>query len=198
MFLTRIILSQEDMRKESITDAYKVHQRLRSAFPEESKSPLFKIEKSMKSLAVFVLSETTPSFKMRGIWETKKIPDKFYEYPHYSFKLTANPTIKKIQFDEKGNRKKQGKRIPIVKEEDLLGWIERKLSKIGAEKKSLRISSPQVISSYKRGTRITHSSVEYTGILEVKDNKVFKQAIKQGIGSAKGFGFGLMLLKPVR
>lgn len=56
--------------------------------------------------------------------------------------------------------------------------VERKADAKGAEKKLL------------------FSSVELSGILQVRDCAKFSQALLQGIGHAKGFGCGLMLIRP--
>jgi CRISPR system Cascade subunit CasE len=42
-----------------------------------------------------------------------------------------------------------------------------------------------------------HGGVQFRGILEVTDPAQFAETYRQGIGSAKGFGFGLMLLAPI-
>jgi len=49
-----------------------------------------------------------------------------------------------------------------------------------------------------RENRGYHGGVQFRGILEVTDPARFSQAYFKGIGSAKGFGFGLLLLSPVQ
>ena len=43
-----------------------------------------------------------------------------------------------------------------------------------------------------------HGGVQFRGILEVTDQKDFEITYHAGVGSAKGFGFGLLLLAPVK
>ena len=45
--------------------------------------------------------------------------------------------------------------------------------------------------------RARFTSVDMSGELEVKDPERFKELLKSGIGPAKGFGCGLMLIRPV-
>jgi len=42
-----------------------------------------------------------------------------------------------------------------------------------------------------------HGGVQFRGTLEVTDVDAFIETWQSGIGSAKGFGFGLLLLAPI-
>jgi CRISPR system Cascade subunit CasE len=42
-----------------------------------------------------------------------------------------------------------------------------------------------------------HGGVQFRGILEVTDQDHFTETYYYGIGSAKAFGFGLLLLAPI-
>jgi CRISPR system Cascade subunit CasE len=42
-----------------------------------------------------------------------------------------------------------------------------------------------------------HGGVQYRGTLEVTSREDFIKSYQEGIGSAKGFGFGLLLLAPI-
>jgi len=43
------------------------------------------------------------------------------------------------------------------------------------------------------GTRVRLGTCDFAGTLTVTDEALFRQALKQGIGPAKGFGCGLLL-----
>jgi CRISPR system Cascade subunit CasE len=49
----------------------------------------------------------------------------------------------------------------------------------------------------KGNTNIRFSSIDFAGNLTVTDPEKFKQVLFSGIGPAKAFGCGLMLVKPV-
>ena len=51
---------------------------------------------------------------------------------------------------------------------------------------------------HKKENRGYHGGVQFRGVLEVTDPVKFAQAHSKGIGSAKAFGFGLLLLAPVQ
>ena len=57
--------------------------------------------------------------------------------------------------------------------------------------------SPGGSSGATQGTQ-THFAVLFEGVLEVNDPALLEKAIQEGIGSGKGFGFGLLSLAPVR
>ncbi|MBA3028753.1 MAG: type I-E CRISPR-associated protein Cas6/Cse3/CasE [Desulfobacterium sp.] len=46
--------------------------------------------------------------------------------------------------------------------------------------------------------RAYHGGVQFRGTLEVTERGKFAQTYQSGIGGAKSFGFGLMLLAPVK
>jgi CRISPR system Cascade subunit CasE len=48
-----------------------------------------------------------------------------------------------------------------------------------------------------KGRRGLHNAVEFRGILTVTDPARFRETFARGIGSAKGFGFGMLALAPV-
>jgi CRISPR system Cascade subunit CasE len=109
-------------------------------------------------------------------------------------------------------KRKNGKRVPLVKSEELSAWLIHKGKvrcrdqKTGldvpggfriVEEKPLEIC-PMVESRFrKKGQVGYHGGVQFRGILEVTDPVKFVETYQSGIGSAKGFGFGLLLLAPV-
>ncbi len=49
----------------------------------------------------------------------------------------------------------------------------------------------------KKGKPGYHGGVQFRGTLEVTDREYFSKTYQAGIGSAKSFGFGLLLLAPL-
>ena len=102
--------------------------------------------------------------------------------------------------------------MPLVKPDELRAWLVRKAevrsrdTETGlyvpggfriVEEKLLEIS-PMVESHFrKKGQAGYHGGVQFRGVLEVTDREKFIESYQSGIGSAKGFGFGLLLLAPV-
>jgi CRISPR system Cascade subunit CasE len=91
-------------------------------------------------------------------------------------------------------------RIGLRKESDQLAWLERKFGEAGARLLGCNISTrglqysrknPAVDQNYQ-----THQAVLYEGYLLVKHPDRLEAALADGIGPAKGFGFGLLSLAP--
>jgi CRISPR system Cascade subunit CasE len=49
----------------------------------------------------------------------------------------------------------------------------------------------------KNGQRGLHSAVEFQGVLTVNDPTGFHETFTRGVGSAKAFGFGLLVIAPI-
>ena len=111
-----------------------------------------------------------------------------------AFRLRANPTVKK---DREG--KKQGRRVGLIHEEDQQKWLERKLESAGAALVSVNIVNEQfthgkLFIEKEKEKRLNFLSVQFDGVLQVKDSNNLVNSIFTGFGSAKGLGFGLLSL----
>jgi len=155
----------------------------------------------------------------------KEIAPSFLSHRFYAFDLRVNPIKVVLQQDESGHpimtangRRKKRKRVPIVEQSELRDWLVRKGDvrcklKSGdnvpggfriLERKPLEIS-PMLESYFRKKDKKTgkthvayHGGVQFRGTLEVTDQKSFIETYQAGIGSAKGFGFGLFLLAPMK
>lgn len=111
-----------------------------------------------------------------------------------AFRLRANPTVKK---DREG--KKQGRRVGLIHEEDQQKWLERKLESAGAALVSVNIVNEQftrgkLFIEKEKEKRMNFLSVQFDGVLQVKNPDELASTIFTGFGSAKGLGFGLLSL----
>ena len=118
----------------------------------------------------------------------------------FRFKLRANPTQKK--FDKES---KKAIRIPLVNDHDQIEWLKRKGKLHGFRILSLNQNIPNtsvreemIYHGKKRENNHVHTltfySIVFEGLLGVLDEEKFRVALKKGIGSGKGFGFGLITL----
>jgi CRISPR system Cascade subunit CasE len=87
-------------------------------------------------------------------------------------------------------------------QETCTDWLLRRAERCGfrlineeGEQPKLRVDSYQQQRSHKKDIRF--SSVNYSGVLEVVDTELMRKALFEGIGHAKAFGCGLMLIRPV-
>lgn len=124
----------------------------------------------------------------------KEMNLQLHEGQTLAFRLRANPTVKK---DREG--KKQGRRVGLIREEDQQKWLEGKLESAGAALVSVNIVNEQftrgkLFVEKEKEKRMNFLSVQFEGVLQVKNPDEFASTIFTGFGSAKGLGFGLLSL----
>lgn len=217
-WLARLEVDAGTSRAEGISDSYAWHKRLWECYPDAPDAKrdfLTRIDQLEGMFRIWILARRKP---IRPKWcppdsfAFKEVAVSFLYHRYYAFDLRANPTKCIVQKDENGIRKGRGKRIPLVNRDELRAWLIRK-GKIRCrdndtkvdvpggfrivEEKPLEIS-PMVESYFrKKGQKGYHGGVQFRGILEVTDPAKFIETYQSGIGSAKSFGFGLLLLVPV-
>jgi CRISPR system Cascade subunit CasE len=207
LHLTQILVSYEDaVRLLRIRDTYDWHQRVWQAFVGRADQPrdfLVRVDRKEEAYRVLILSRSVPAkpdWCPTDCFGTKEIPDKFFENRRYRFSLLANPT-KKLRVDNpNGSRKKNGRRVPVTQRGELIAWLQHKAEAggFGINADSLRTIPRGREFFHKDGiSHGTHSAVEFQGELTVNDPAQFRTVVAAGIGSAKAFGFGLLILAPI-
>lgn len=128
-----------------------------------------------------------------------------------SFVLCANPVVSKKEGGGKSRRhdvvmqakkdKQAGQQLstPELVRQTCLAWLQARAAKAGFELVGASVDAYQQQRTRKRGVKddIAFSSVEFSGELLVTDPQLFRQTLLQGLGHAKAFGCGLMLVKKV-
>lgn len=225
-WLARLEVDAEIARVEGIRDSYDWHKRLWECFPaapDAARDFLTRIDTLEGAFHLWILSKRKP---VRPQWchtdgfALKEIASSFLSHRYYAFDLRANPVKTIVQRGSNGetllrhNGKRQcGKRVPLVKPEELQAWLVQKgkircrdqatgLEVPGGfrivEEKPLEISRMVESHFRKKGQAGYHGGIQFRGTLEVTDPKAFIETYQAGIGSAKGFGFGMLLLAPVK
>jgi CRISPR system Cascade subunit CasE len=126
------------------------------------------------------------------------------------FRLRANPTRRvSPRCESETNPRFYGKRVELYREEEQIAWLGRKAEAHGfrllAVKVNRNVPNLNTISESKiKGRRsdtekpVTFGSVLFEGRLAVTDADRFREALAQGIGSGKAYGFGLLsIARPV-
>lgn len=196
MFLSRLELKQDRIARQWLSNPYRVHQRLCMACEKDPRI-LFRVEESHEGPRILVQSQVQPNWQVAfKDFPVLVAPPQWKPFnlnlvpgAHYHFRLSANPT-----------KKHCGKRQGLMTVEQQTMWLERKLKTAGATLLGCRVT-PTGFAHSKKTSRnevedISHFSVVYDGTLQVQDARLLEDAIRSGIGSAKGFGFGLLSLAP--
>ena len=196
MFLTRIRLRLPEALRLRLSDPYAWHRWLWKAFPDrdgQAREFLSRADRSEDFYEVLLLSPEAPTTLARGTWETRPVAPTFLEHNRYAFALRVNPTVKK----KNESNAKNGRRVALRRHEELHAWIERKAQGAGFAIDAIQFDPPVDQPFRKSGVRGKHARVDFRGLLSVRDRAAFRNAYRHGIGPAKAFGFGLLLLKPV-
>jgi CRISPR system Cascade subunit CasE len=193
-------------RRLELTDSYAWHRAAWQAFPKLDGQPrpfLSRLDSGPDGFTLLLLSKEhrpeRPDWCPEECWAVKSIAPEFLGHRQYRFDLRANPTRKVLKFDANGERTKNGRRKPLTRIDEQSEWLRRKAMESGfnvLEAPEVGFCQDQVFR--KRNGHGVHTGVRFRGVLEVTDQQQFEEAFYKGIGSAKGFGFGMLLLQPVR
>lgn len=194
MFLSMLELSIYDCRALDIKDAYSIHRVVYSLFPKiegDTRDFLFADKGGdARGRKILILSERNPLQPEHGELLVKPVPDVFLTCDSYAFEIILNP----VKRDSKSSSL-----IPISRD-DLPEWFSSKAPSLGFEivKGTLTVKVNSVQRFKKDNAEVIHSSATFVGQLKVIDRPLFIKSFKEGIGRAKGFGFGLLQLMPIR
>jgi CRISPR system Cascade subunit CasE len=217
MVLSRLILNPRNRRvQKEIADRYELHRSLMRAFADDldddEERVLFRVERSCseRDLTLLVQSWTLPDWTwlaepgahgyLLPVGEPNPAVKTFQldlvPGQRLAFRLRANPTARRRCSD--GVRR----RVGLYDEEEQLDWLKRKAERGGFDLISVRTGGQKTVGGtvYRNGTRreLTLFSVQFDGLLAVRKPDRVRDAVREGIGSAKAFGFGLLSLAPPR
>jgi CRISPR system Cascade subunit CasE len=212
-WLASMNLDYEIVARERLTDRYRWHKAAWKAFPgiemetgknEKDRTPfLSRVNQHNRFVELLILSRLKP---IRPEWcsdnsfRLSEIKPDFLSHDHYLFELYANPTRKVKKINPDGGFTKHGNRLAILDPEKQLEWLLRKALVSGFSLSS-RLQ-PEIVpgdfhSFIKEKKRGLHVGVNFKGLLKVQDRELFTETFYHGIGSAKGFGFGMLVIKPI-
>jgi len=232
-WLARLEVDAEIVHEEGISDdVYAWHKMLWQCYPGEPERTrvdigfLTRIDQLEGAYRFWVMAKQKPE---RPHWCTaesfkiNEISPSFLSHRYYAFDLRANPVKALVQHGPDGKpalqpngKWKRGKRVPLVKEDELKAWLaqkgqvravvcrkgEKKIEIPGGfkivEEKPLEISRLAINHFRKKEQTAYHGGIQFRGVLEVTDTARFTESYFAGIGGAKGFGFGLLLLAPTK
>lgn len=218
MYLSRLILNPRSRRvQRELARPYEMHRSIMRAFPDSlqggEERVLWRVDEHPRlGVTLLVQSWGLPDWSWlaeedaRGYLLPVGEPNpavKPYDLhlttgQMLTFRLRANPTkrLGKAAGDD------HGKRVGIYREEEQIAWLARKGEQHGFRLVHAQVSRDGKIKDEKDAGRdgAVHKlellSVQFDGILQVTDPDRLVSAVQNGIGSGKGFGFGLLSLAP--
>lgn len=211
MYLTRLLLDPRDrLIRKVLANRYELHRTLLSPYPELSREEiglLYRIERpsmnELQPIQVLIQTQVSPRWQSLDPERLPVLTEEIKEFQltpkpgeMFCFRLEGNPTVRR----NNGNYK--GKRVELRTVEEQEQWLVNKAAKHGFRLINLETNDLGKVVSQKieNATRhtITHQAVLYQGTLLVTDTEIFVDSVANGIGAAKGFGFGLLSLAKLR
>jgi CRISPR system Cascade subunit CasE len=221
MYLSRLILNPRNRRvQREIANPHELHRSVTAAFSGRSgagERVLFRLETHPHATAFVLLVQSLNQPDWSWLHEpdaqgyllpTPLLPagihtnlqSKPFELElsrgqTLAFRLRANPTVKRTV---DGQKKRQG----LYQEEEQRAWLARKAEQGGFDLLGVRTSREEMLEGHLQRNGNRHAlrflAVQFDGVLQVRDPARLHTTVKRGIGSAKGFGFGLLSLAPAR
>lgn len=205
MFLSKIEIAWKHAQ-----NPYNLHKALWKLFPnmpEKKRSFLFREESKRVGYESQVLLQSIdePKVTLDGDQEgiellaSREFSLQLQPGQAYRFCLRANP-VRAVKDKSKGAVVKNGKertrsaRVPLIKEEHQMAWLERKFESCG-ELENILIQPENPLYFRKKNSGAGKvQSVLFNGIINVTDADVLSDMIIKGIGPAKSFGCGMLSL----
>ena len=205
-WLARLRVPYEVAAENRLRDGYDWHQALWRSFPafdDKARDFLTRVDKKEREFVAYILSDhkpICPPWCPGNYWELTVIKSSFLNHEYYLFDLLANPTRKVAKIGADGGRAKNGRREAFLRPEEQTMWLQRKAEQGGfrvLDSPPLEIGKPQRLTFGREHGGGTHFGVQFKGVLQVTDRTSFRETFRRGLGSAKGLGFGMMMLQPV-
>lgn len=202
-------------------NGYREHQSLWKLFPDEpaaSRDFIYRGERRHLSRVYYMVSGSKPERLDEWEVETRPYQPKLSDGELLSFSLRVNPVItrksengKSRRHDIVMNAKKEMKYKELSSNErptlsELiqtagLKWLDERKTKYGFnfDEKTIIVERYDQHQAYKQANKgaIRYSSMDFTGYLKVSDADIFTKTLMTGIGPAKAFGCGLMLVRRI-
>ncbi len=190
MHISRIIIGKPQALSLQAVNPYRWHQLLWECFPgrpDADRDFLFRLDDREREFCIQLLSAHGPAIPPWGSWSTRVFEPEFAGGGRYFFQLRANPT----------RRSSETRALaPIVDEPELSDYLVAKAAAHGFRLLAApAISVPIVLKFRKNAQTIVLNQVDFAGVLEVTDPAALSEALATGIGRAKAFGCGMLLLR---
>ncbi|ABE51569.1 type I-E CRISPR-associated protein Cas6/Cse3/CasE [Methanococcoides burtonii] len=224
--MSRAKLLPEAMSSKAIRgnmgNEHNVHRLVWSLFPvnEDDKRKFIYRQDSMGSLPSFYLVSENEPIDELNVWDidVKQYDPILKSGQKLAFSLRANPIVSKrdendkqhrhdVVMDEKFRLKMENggdiePNMPDIVQRKGSEWLLRKgdMNGFSINAEQIRVDAYQNHKLFKpKGKHhVSFSTVDIVGTLTVTDPDIFRDALFKGIGPAKGFGCGMLLVRPLR
>jgi CRISPR system Cascade subunit CasE len=207
------------------TGPYQIHSMVWDLFADSENRKrdfIYRVDAILNKPVIYTVSQRKPIY-LGNVWslETKDYHPKIFKGQQLAFSLRANPIRtrwtapdaegKRIQkrhdvvMDTKWALRSDGSLDAKYRMADLVQYEGVRWLKEKGMKNGFTVENNQVLTgayrqhSFRQGMKnhqVTISTLDFTGLLEVTDPKLFLSGLMNGIGPAKGFGCGMLMVRP--
>lgn len=221
MYFSRITLNPDQSAAAGLAaklcnDAYHMHQVLWDLFdadPDANRDFLFRQESKEGWPCYYIVSSRKPNAMDGWKVKAKKYDPQLRDGDILAFKLRCNPVVKRlvggkkrrcdVVMDEKKSINYQ--QIPKNKRPSMQQlvqqagsrWLLERNEKYGftVSEDAIRVDGYQQHIGYQKKMKITYSTLDFSGVLAVSNHEKLLNTLFSGIGPAKAFGCGLLLVR---
>jgi CRISPR system Cascade subunit CasE len=208
------------------TGPYQIHSMVWDLFADSEdrrRDFIYRVDSVQKRPVIYTVSQRTPVY-LGNVWsiETKEYTPRIADGQHLAFALRANPVRTRwTEPDEEGKRvqkrhdvvmdakrairtdndaKNQPCPMADLIQSEGVRWLREK-----GKGNGFVVDDNQVLAgayrqyAFRQGPKnnqVSISSIDFTGLLSVTDRARFLTALMTGIGPAKGFGCGMLMVRP--
>lgn len=213
MFLTHVPLNTGRRSAVALLSSpHRIHAAIQSGFtdtravrsvqPATDGRVLWRVDRNGADTNLYVVSPDRPDFASlmeQAGWTDASRPVRTADYSpflqhleagqEWAFRLTANPVTTTL--DALRGRKV---RVPHVTVAQQTKWFTDRAEASGFSVPAVLVDDRRKLEFQRSGKKVTLASVSYRGTLKVVDPGLLRSLLTNGIGKAKGYGFGLMTL----
>jgi CRISPR system Cascade subunit CasE len=161
-------------------DNLDAHRKVRGIFP--TINPRFRINENHIIVRSEILPDTT-NFRFDGKWVVD--PIQLQKNKIYSYTMRCNPT------EWKNGKNKS----PLLNYNEIIKWVHRKEQVHGFKLFKTTLKIEPTTRFFEDGVHRIYNSINIEGLLKITDTDLFEGAYKNGVGTAKTYGFGLIILQ---
>jgi CRISPR system Cascade subunit CasE len=219
MFFSRITLNpianRADYASIACNNTYKEHQVLWELFnnnPDAERDFIYRYEPVRNTPAYYIVSKRKP-IDSSGLWniQVKDYSPVIKEGQCFSFILRVNPVKtkegkrhdivmhEKHKMDYKNLNKKERLSQQALVEKVGYEWLASRALQSGFSINDTAVGidayQPHTSGRKKGKKEIRYSTMDFQGTLEVVNVEAFEKTLMEGIGKAKAFGCGLLLIR---
>jgi len=204
LYLSCLTLQRGHRRTESeLSYPYELHRTLCKAWDDpEAARILFRPDETDRVVRVIVQSQALPDWsrlETSDDYLLRREGPKEVEFDGLkvdqllAFRLRCRPSMR---IGERGHED-EGKRKSLKSKEDILAWLDRKALEGGFQVEE--VAFDRVYWHESRGGKDAKplGAVQFDGILVVNDPDQLREAVRNGVGPQKAYGFGLLSLSPL-